>query len=329
MKNFTVLVLLLTYTLSSAQLRITSTNTNYSIDFDQSVSGINNGTFDGSGFSSTPEVGQINSNGIIIKGLSDSDMNFGDTPSSGDFARGSSKGSKTTGGVYSFEIAANDFGLGIQPGTSDFTPGEIILKVQNNTGRILDEIIVSYDIYVLNNAGRSSSWNFSYSKDNNSYINVAALDFATPLDSDVNPSWINTTKNNSISENITDGGSLYLKWISDDISGSGSRDEIALDNIIINAKSSTDTPTSISKNFDSPAILYPNPFNSYLSIKSDKGIKSVEIINTIGTTILTYEENSQPNITLHTEKISEGIYIVKVIETNGYTTTKKLIKRSK
>lgn len=327
MKNLTIFILLITYGLSSAQLSITSTNTNYNINFDQTVEGINNGTFDGSGFSSSPAIGQINSNGIITKGLSDSDMNFGDNLSDGDFARGSSEGNKITGGVYSFEIATNNFALGIQPGNSDFTPGEIILKVQNNTDAALSELSINYSILVLNNAGRSNSWNLSYSIDNITYVDIPDLDFVTPMNADNAPTWVNTSKNTSVSENISKGSVLYLKWTSNDINGSGSRDEIALDNIIINAKSSTDSPTLTPKPINLSVQFYPNPFDSQITIESRSGLKSIEIINTIGSTLLRRKSNSLNRIILNTEEISDGIYLVKVIETNDKITIKKLVKR--
>src|SRR5690554_3217640 len=111
--NFTTMnkrCLLLTFLLSmfawniQAQLSIATENTNYTIDFDATVTGVNNGTFNGSGFAPTPTVGQIDSDGMIVTGMKDGDVAFGGTNDSGDHARGISAGGVSTGGVYAFEV---------------------------------------------------------------------------------------------------------------------------------------------------------------------------------------------------------------------------------
>ena len=48
------------------QLSISSEGTPFTIDFDNSVTGVNNGQFAGSGFQSAPSAGQIDSDGIIV-----------------------------------------------------------------------------------------------------------------------------------------------------------------------------------------------------------------------------------------------------------------------
>ncbi|NBD36582.1 MAG: hypothetical protein GVY30_11375, partial [Chloroflexi bacterium] len=96
-------------------------------------------TFDGSGFAPSPAAGQLDSDAWSVTGLSDGDVGFGDTCSGDvDCARGPSTGGVSTGGVYAFDVGSGDYILGIQPGGSDFTPGEFILKVQNTTGSTLN-----------------------------------------------------------------------------------------------------------------------------------------------------------------------------------------------
>ncbi|MBN1217568.1 MAG: hypothetical protein JXM69_01465, partial [Anaerolineae bacterium] len=118
--------------------------------------------FTGSGFDPNPGVGQLDSDIWSVTGLSDGDLLFGDSQTTGDFARGPSAGGVTTGGVYAFDVGGNTI-LGVQPGGTDFTPGEIILRLQNNTGSTITQLDVSYDIWYRNDQPRANSLNFSYS----------------------------------------------------------------------------------------------------------------------------------------------------------------------
>ena len=78
--------------------------------------------FDGSGFSPNPSMGQLHSDNWRVTGLDDGSMAFGDTHTSGDFARGASAGGVGTGGVYGFEVASGDEALGVQPGGAILRP---------------------------------------------------------------------------------------------------------------------------------------------------------------------------------------------------------------
>jgi len=197
-------------------------------------------TFNGNGFSSTPASGQLDSEIIIVKGLSDGDLNFGDTGVSGDYARGSSTEGVSTGGVYAFNIAELSSGaaLGVQPIGSDFTPGSFEFKVLNQSGNMLTNLRVSYDIFANNNTDRSSSLNFSYSTDGTNFIHLPDLDFISP---EVSPATggfppefpVFSSRSSLILANIPIGGFIYLKFTGDDVSGSGSRDEFLIDNVLL------------------------------------------------------------------------------------------------
>jgi hypothetical protein len=232
------------------QLSITSTGTNFTIDFDNTGSGVNNGTFDGSGFAPSPAAGQLDSDGWSVTGLSDGDVLFGGAGNSGDFARGSSSGGVSTGGVYAFEVSTGNNALGVQPGGSDFAPGEFILKVENNTGSTVSSIDISYLVWAYNDQDRANNFNLSYSEDDLSYTAVPSLDFTSTETTDATPSWVSSSRGTTITGlTLADGDDFYFKWTSDDVSGSGSRDELALDDISISFSPSGpivgwDNPTS-------------------------------------------------------------------------------------
>ncbi|MDJ0842948.1 ExeM/NucH family extracellular endonuclease [Crocosphaera sp.] len=188
-------------------------------------------SFTGSGFSPNPNSGQLDSDIWIVTGFSNGSLNFGDTVTSGDFARGSDDGGVSTGGVYGFNVSPENTILGIQPTGGDFTPGEIILKLQNDTGSTVNEIDINYDIWYRNDQNRANSLNFAYSYDGVNFVTVSSLDFTTPETAD-NNGWQSEVRSATLSGlNIADDQLFYLKWTGDDISGSGSRDEYGIDNI--------------------------------------------------------------------------------------------------
>jgi len=124
MKKFGLLHLILTIIILlpfslHVQLSVDATSTDYTIDFDSNVSGVNNGQYDGSGFDPSPSVGDLDSDAWATSGMSDGTLNFGGTITSGDHARGTSTGGEITGGFYAFNIGGGDYTFGIQPGGSD------------------------------------------------------------------------------------------------------------------------------------------------------------------------------------------------------------------
>ncbi|MGM0650394.1 MAG: T9SS type A sorting domain-containing protein [Bacteroidota bacterium] len=220
----------------NAQWSIDAVETDYTTDFETTITGVNEGTFDGSGFDTLPATGQLDANGWAAYGFDDGDKPFGDTATTGDFARGSSTGEEITGGIYAFEVETGNTALGVQPGGSDFTPGWFGLKVQNNTGETINYIEFAYNVWVYNDNDRSQLFNGEFSTDGTSWIPMPDFEFTTPLDADATPAWNKTTLSFSdfIGYELDDGDFLYFRWYSDDDTGSGARDEIAIDSITIN-----------------------------------------------------------------------------------------------
>lgn len=211
-------------TMGYAQYDITTIGTTQTIDFTG---------FDGSGFDSAPAAGQLDSDEWEIIGLSDGDVLFGGTGTTGDFARGASAGGELTGGMYSFDNGSGA-SLGFQAAGSDFTPGSMTLKISNTTGSLVTEIDLAYEVWNFNDQDRSNSLNFEHGEDNVNFTQESSLDFATPEAQDASPAWQSESRSITLTGlNIPAGSEYYLKWTSDDISGGGSRDEIAIDNIQI------------------------------------------------------------------------------------------------
>jgi uncharacterized repeat protein (TIGR01451 family) len=202
--------------------------------------------FTGTGFAPEPAAGQLDSDFWRVTGMSDGAGSFGGAHTTGDFARGSSAGTVSTGGIYAFDVGGGNIALGVQPGGSDFTPGEITLRVLNNSGSTVTDLDVAYTIWYNNDQGNASSFNFAYSADDASYTAVSALDFAT-LEAGDALGWQSITRTTTISGlSLADGASFYLQWQGDDAGAGGSRDELALDDVEVTISgSSTDTAPGV------------------------------------------------------------------------------------
>ncbi|GAB4307006.1 MAG: hypothetical protein Kow00117_00140 [Phototrophicales bacterium] len=202
--------------------------------------------FSGAGFDTAPSSGRLDSDTWRVTGLSDGSGTFGGTHTTGDFARGVSPGAASTGGIYAFNVGGGTTALGVQPAGSDFTPGTITLRIQNTTGSTITSLTIAYDIYVNNDQNRANSFNFAYSLDDITYTSIAALDYTSPATAD-SLGWTQIPRTTTINSlNISNGAFFYLQWQSDDVSGSGSRDELGITNISVTAGSApSDTAPTV------------------------------------------------------------------------------------
>ncbi|MGH1342208.1 MAG: DUF4215 domain-containing protein [Nannocystales bacterium] len=192
--------------------------------------------FDGSGFAPEPAEGQLDSDDWIVTGLSDGDFDFGDTVMTGDYARGVSEGGETTGGVYAFdpENDATTLALGVQPGETDFTPGAFILRLQNQTGGVLNRLQLASTLFVFNNAARSNSLTLEYSTDNETWLAVVGATVTSGEAADAPATWVATDTDDVIDMlGVGEGEFIYFRWQGDDVSDAGSRDEFAIDDIFV------------------------------------------------------------------------------------------------
>lgn len=223
-----------------AQLAVTS-NTTYVIDFDNTVTGVNNSTYQGFGFQPNPPAGLLDSNAWAVTGWSDGSVSFGGTsvsPPANDFARGEAHAAIVSGGMYAFSGGNITTGvaLGIQPGQGDWAPGTLTLKVRNSTGQTLTGFNLAYTVYVRNDQPRGSNFDFSYSLDNSSYNSVADLHLASPTTADTLGFVSNGLGKTLSGLSIPDNSFVYLRWSGSDVGGTGTaRDEFALDNITLNS----------------------------------------------------------------------------------------------
>jgi len=100
--NLFIAVLLVCSYSSYSQVNFTDSNSQITIDFDNTVSDVNNSSFTGNGLEPIPGPGRLDADAWNITGMSEGSHLFGQTNTSGDYARGNSNGAVSTGGLYSF-----------------------------------------------------------------------------------------------------------------------------------------------------------------------------------------------------------------------------------
>ena len=221
--------------------QIYATNTTNQISFDSTVDGVNEGAYQAAGMSPTLTPGELNSGAWAISGFSDGSIAFNGTSTDGqDFDRGTAASGVSTGGVYAFETASNNFALGIQPASSDFVPGAVTLRFQNQTGVAVTSVSIGYKVYVYNDQPASNSFNFSHSANNSTYSNVSGLNVISVATADAVPAWKSYYRVVTLTGlNIADGQYYYFKWAGATVSGSTNFDEFALDDVVMVANPTT------------------------------------------------------------------------------------------
>jgi PEP-CTERM motif len=207
-------------------------------------------SFDGSGFCPIGGSGTLDSNIWKTLGLSDGSMDFGDTKTDDDFARGLSTGGITLGGFYAWDVKG-DYSViaaGWQPSSSDTTPGNLVLWLQNNTGVTLQGLDISFETWVNNDGGFSSALNFGFQTTNPPSENDTGTLmgwYNTPAAADTLGFQSSSSGTINISQTLYDSDGIYLIWSTNDVSGLGSRDELGISNIIITPIAPVPVPTTI------------------------------------------------------------------------------------
>ncbi|TRW22359.1 T9SS sorting signal type C domain-containing protein [Flavobacterium zepuense] len=221
-------------------LQVTAANTQYKVDFDTTVEGVNNGVYAGGGLGVSPDDGELNSNTFAFTPLTTGGVTFGSETTEDDaaFGNGASEGGVTEPGLYAFETSPDNFGLGIQPG-GDYASGSTTMRFQNQTGAAVTSLSVGYKVYVYNDEAGSNSYNFSHSANNSTYTPATVLDLTSPAAADGAPQWKAYYKVITLTGlNIAANGYYYLRWSGSPVSGTA-YDEIALDDISIVANPTT------------------------------------------------------------------------------------------
>ncbi len=216
-----------------AQLSIDNVGVDYTIDFDNTVLGVN---FDKLKMflppNSPPDTNELDAAAWQL------------TPNDSGFYQGPDDGGTSAGGWYSWLVNTNSRGIGAQP-TGSFDNHSIKLKIVNNSVSIISELSISFKLYAGDDQGRNAVIN---------YFGISGTDSSgsETTDNIINNgtstigSWKYITKTLTISSlNLYPGNSYYFTWQSDRGTGTGSSDEWGIDDIIVNASPSSASNTIV------------------------------------------------------------------------------------
>ncbi len=171
-------------------------------------------------------------------------------------------------------------------------------------------------------------------------INVKAPQLMYPVcaSATTNPGTTVSSYGNISSGGCTFPGTTNKKTFSDQTipsakSSNGALSGIALTNITENTttkvvtfsftKSTTDAEITTASSIN----CYPSPFSDNLNISSQGPLKSITIYDLTGK-IIVYQTATGENIqTVNTSALSNGYYLVKVVDANGIATTIKTVKQ--
>ncbi len=233
--------------------------------------------FKGTGIASDPLAGQLDSDVWTVSGFGDPDA---------DAARGTTSGGVTTGGLYAVMRGAGDSGLLIQPSGSDFTPGDLTIRLDAGDAALTD-VMLSFDRLVQNDQPRANSFDLSVSLDGSTYAALDAFTSGGPADM---LGLMSQTVTVALPD-LAAGAEIFLQWTGDDTSGAGSRDEFGLDNILV-AGDTADAPLpaivinevlASTTSTDSEYVELFGPAGaslaglSFVSVESDPGTSTGEI----------------------------------------------------
>ncbi len=153
-------------------------------------------------------------------------------PDDPDF-RGIDDGNVTTGGCYAWALTDGDHALGYQPTADEFTPGWFRIVFSNSSDTAYRFLKVSYDTVCLNNADRSSRIELHFTSTNGLAIKLPGMTYSSQDVRDAPPQWTRTRLKTifRLPRPIAPDKSFELRWTGKDEGGSGSRDEIGIDNI--------------------------------------------------------------------------------------------------
>ncbi len=170
---------------------------------------------------------------------------LGASVGAGLFGRGISSGGLSEAGTYAFETGDGNRALGFQMGGIEFSNSVLSLRIRNETDEVVDQLRVTYDVWVLNDSEGTDYFDLEFSDGTNWFDPVL---FETAAEADEPADWkkyeqeydLFLPKFSPYTEGFIDalnpGDDLVIQW---SIGGSyeepNGYDEVALDNVRVTA----------------------------------------------------------------------------------------------
>ena len=197
--------------------------------------------FRGAGFSPTPSAGQFDSDFLSIRGFDRQRdfLDFGGSKTSGDFARGTDGNGVSTAGIYAFDVGGGNYTLGFQPNADDLTPGAIIFRLINGGTADITSLRTAFDLYSFNDEPRSNIVEWRDALGDSSNAAFSPIGSFVSTEAPDNNGWTlatSTTYDVGFAPGaFAPGDAYFFGFFTDDVGGSGARDEFAIDSVSFSA----------------------------------------------------------------------------------------------
>ncbi len=73
--------------------------------------------------------------------------------------------------------------------------------------------------------------------------------------------------------------------------------------------------------------IYPNPCDKTLYLKNTVSVQQVLVVDAKGQTVLSQKHDGAPTLTLPTEELAAGIYLLQLTDTQGGGRTLRFVKQ--
>lgn len=193
--------------------------------------------FEGAGLAPGGDDGRLDSMRWAVLGLSDGDAAFGAVSSAGDLARGRAVRPVRAGGLYAFSLPDDVTGAGVQATSSDFTPGALVWRTRNDGDDTWRDLRIAFDFWYRNDGARATELNVHAALDGDSPLwqHIDAATRLTPALAD-GTSWrVERISAALTALDVPPLESLLLRFTLDDASSVGTRDEVALARLELDA----------------------------------------------------------------------------------------------
>lgn len=153
--------------------------------------------------------------GVDFDNDGDMDSDFGDSNTAGDFTNGGTleAGTGAEGELNAYSVGGlTGLGIGLEKNNGEVESNSIILKVVNNTGGIITDLGIEYDVYYLVSNNKPVAMDFEHGSDNITYTSPGgSFDFDETANAGVFTA--GTSPSGTISSlSIGAGEVYYLKW---------------------------------------------------------------------------------------------------------------------
>lgn len=241
-----------------AQVALSNPGSAVEIDFESSIDNVLNGPFTANESAvgqSNPGPGQLDSDAWAIVQDGSSSIAINEAANFGEILMEGNGFNQFPPlpaiGMHATTVNG-ERAMGIQPSGSNFTSGAITIRLQNLSGQSLNSLDLAYDLYVYNDRDRSNSVNVYYSTSNTqaSYQLLPEMAVVSPADADASPQAVFHQPSVSINNlNLLPNSYLFVRFVFEDISGSGERDEFLISRLSFTPQVS-ETPTLSTSSLD-------------------------------------------------------------------------------